>query len=583
MTLGPFVSFHLRQILAVPDAMLLTTSQTKTKQKAAGFRPAFKGARLIRLSLTMHRAAIAIILACTPLFAACDDRANEAAQYAAMGAAQLEAGNLAEARENAQQAIIARDDIADHFILLGRIELQDGKLPSAFNAFSRALDLQADNLEVLQAIAELGLQVGRLSEAEEAADRMLLLFPGALRAMLVKGFLAIEAGRLKDAERYANDILAQNPNDEGGVILSARLLALKGDFESAANTVTRTREVVGDTEALNATLLEIYRAQGNAQGMRSEFPKVIAAAGQDSNYQIDFVNFLYKTGNMTMARTEAAKAIAAKPNDPMRLALLNNLFLEYDRSPLSPAQLSTMAETGTLATRLALARFFFDTAQFKEVRSLLAQPLAEGSIEAQALEARIALAEGRVQEADKQINAVLAVDPRNPDALIARAERRLAARKFDAAIEDANIVVSDAPQEYAGYAALANAYLAKGSEIRARQVFERGVDFLSQSELLAARYEAYLRKVGDSARIVSLYGDLAAAKPSSEKAWRQFARVCEEFGNRVCKAKIERGLAAAGRSFVIDEPPGTPRTRGLFARITPEQICRSSGGVCTGT
>lgn len=530
----------------------------------------------------MHRAAIAIVLACTPLLAACDDRVNEAAQYAAMGAAQLEAGNLQEARENAQRAIIARDDVADYFVLLGRIELQDGKLPSAFNAYSRALDLQADNLEILQAIAELGLQVGRLNEAEEAADRMLLLFPGALRAMLVKGFLAIEAGQLEDAKRYANEILAQNPNDEGGVVLSARLLALQGNFESAVETVTRAREAVGDTEALNATLLEIYRAQGNAKGMRAEFPKVIAAAGEDSKYQIDFVNFLYKTGNITMARAEAAKAIAAQPNDPMQLSLVSNLFLEYDRSPMSPAQLSAMAEAGTLATRLALSRFYFDTAQYAEARNLLAQPLAEGSVDALALEARIALAEGRVQELDSRINSVLALDPRNPDALLARAERRLAARKFDAAIEDANIVVSDAPQEYAGYAALANAHLAKGSEIRARQVFERGVDFLSQSGVLAARYEAFLRKVGDRARIVSLYGDLATAKPSSEKAWQEFARVCEEFGNRVCKAKVERGLAAARRSFVIDDPPGTPESRGLFARITPEQICRSSGGVCTG-
>lgn len=583
MTLGRFAILHPRHMPAVHDAMSLTTSQTKTKRKAAGSLPTYMGAPLIRPYLTMNRAAMAILLACTPLLSACDDRVNEAAQYAAMGAAQLEAGNLQAARENAQQAIIARDDVADYFVLLGRIELQDGKLPSAFNAFSRALDLQTDNLEILQAIAELGLQVGRLNEAEEAADRMLLLFPGALRAMLVKGFLAIDAGRLEDAERYANEILAQNPNDEGGVILSARLLALQGNFDSAVDTVTRARDVLGDSEALNATLLEIYRAEGNARGMRAEFPKVIAAAGEDSNYQIDFVNFLYKTGNITMARAEAVKAIAAEPNDPMGLALLNDLFLEHDRSPLSPAQLSTMAESGTLATRLALARFYFDTAQYKEARRLLAQPLAEGSVDAQALEARIALAEGRVQESDRHINSVLALDPRNPDALVARAERRLKARRFDAAIEDANIVVSDAPQEYAAYAALANAHLAKGSEIRARQVFERGVDFLSQSEILAARYEAFLRRAGDRARILSLYGDLARAKPSSERAWQEFARVCGEFGNRVCAAKVERGLAAARRSFVIDDPPGTPQSRGLFARITPEQICRSSGGVCTDT
>ena len=526
---------------------------------------------------------MALTMACSLTLASCSDRASEAAEYAAIAQAQLEAGNLNEARENVQQAIITRDDVADYFVLLGRIELQSGKLPSAFNAYSRALDLQADNLEILQAIAELGLQTDRLSEAEEAADRMLLLFPGSSRAMLVKGFLAIEAGRLEEAERFSSEILALNPNDEGGAILAARILALKGQFQDAVAAVLKTREAIGETEALNATLLEIYRAQGNAKGMREAFPKVIAAAGEDSNYQVDFVNFLYKTGNEAVARAEAAKAIAAQPNDRTRLTLLTSLFHDYDLTPLSPAQLSSMAASGTRVTRMALARFYFDSGQYAQAKTLLARPLAEGVVEAQALAARILLAEGSVQESDKHINSVVAQDARNPDALVARAVRRLASGRIDAAIEDANVVVSDAPQEYAGYAALANAHLVKGSEVRARQVFERGVDFLPQSGILAARYEAFLRKVGDTARIVSLYGDLATAKPSSEKTWQEFARVCEEFGNRVCKAKIERGLATAKRSFVIDDPPGTPRARGLFARITPEQICRSSGGVCTGT
>lgn len=500
-----------------------------------------------------------------------------------MAEAQFSAGDVDQARENIQRAIIARDDVAAYFVLLGRIELQSGKLPSAFNAYSRALDLQADNLEVLQAIAELGLQTDRLTEAEEAADRMLLLSPGSARAMLVKGFLAIESNRLDDARRFAGQIAAQDPTDEGGAILTARVQALDGDFNGAATTTLRTIDAVGDTEALNATLLEIYRAQGNAAGMQQAFPKVIAAAGKSSKYQLDFVNFLYKTGQLQAARAEAIKAIEAQPNDTAMHKALRELFVEYDPSPLSDAQRGQIAMTGTRATQLSMARLYFDTGQLKNAQAMLERLLAENAIEARALMARIALAQMDEKSADALAASVLAADPRNPDALVARALRRLAQGKIDAAIEDANIVVSDAPQEYGGHAALANAHLAKGSKVRAQQIFERGIDLLPQSELLTERYEAFLRKVGQSSRIVSLYGDLAAAKPSSVKAWRQFGRVCAQFGDRVCHVKVQRGIANAARSFVIDEPPGTPRARGIFARITPEQICRSSGGVCTGS
>jgi tetratricopeptide (TPR) repeat protein len=513
----------------------------------------------------------------------CSDRFDKAAELAAMAEAQFAGGNIEEARQNIQRAIIARDDVAAYFILLGRIELQSGKFPSAFNAYSRALDLQADNLEVLQAIAELGLQTDRLQEAEEAADRMLLLSPGSTRAMLVKGFLAIEANRLDDARRFADLIAAQDPTDEGGAILTARLQALDGDFAGGAATMLRTIAAVGDTEALNATLLEIYRAQGNAAGMRKAFPKVIAAAGKDSRYQLDFVNLLYKIGDIGAARNEAIRAIEAQPNDPVRHRALRQIFLEYDTAPLSDAQRDFFARSGTRATQLSLARFYLDSGQYEAARTMLARLAGEGAVEAQALSARIAVAQKQEKEADALVSLVLASDPRNPDALIARANRRLSQRKIDAAIEDANIVVSDAPQEYGGYAALANAYLAKGSRVRAQQVFERGIDFLPQSELLTGLYESFLRKADERVRIVSLYGELASAKPSSAGIWQKLSRVCREFDDRVCEAKAERGLAAAKQSFVIDEPPGTPRARGLFARITPEQICRSSGGICTGS
>jgi predicted Zn-dependent protease len=209
--------------------------------------------------------------------------------------------------------------------------------------------------------------------------------------------------------------------------------------------------------------------------------------------------------------------------------------------------------------------------------------MAADALEAQALASRIMLARGDTKTADRLAAAVLEQDPRNPDALLTRSARRLATGKVDAAIEDANVIVSDAPQEYMGYVALANAHSAKGNDLRARQVFERGVDALPQSRLLVEVYAHFLRRVGDAVRLKSLYADLAAATPSSVAVLRSLARVCAETRDAACSAKAARGLEFAGRSYLVDDPPGTPRARGLFARITPEQICRTTGGVCTAS
>lgn len=532
----------------------------------------------------LRRVAILLLAPGVLALTGCNDRESEAAEAAAIASAQLEAGNLVDAKQSIQRAIIARDDVADYFILLGRIHLAAGEPSGAFNAYSRALDLQADNLEILQNIAELGLATDRLSEADEAASRMLLLFPGSTRAMLVKGFIAIDKGQLDVARKFGDDILAINAADQGGAILSARVSAIQGRFDEAAQEIESARGSSLDAEALDATLLEIYRAQGNVKGLREVFPKVVAVAPKGTTqYHLDYINFLYKIGAVQAARAEASKVIANGPNDIRSLSGLTRLFHEYDREPLTNAQIEALAQAGTRTTQVILARYYLETRQLNVALNITRRPVGEGVVEAQGLVSRVLLASGKSADAQRMAEQVLRLDPRNFDALLTRSAIRLASGEVDRALEDANIVVSDAPEEYAGYVALAKAQMAKGSQVRARQVYERGIDVLPQSAPLAAEYRAFLRQIGSPTRVMSLYGDFAAASPSSLMAARLYLAVCEEANDPVCLIKAQRAVDQAKRSFLIDDAPGAPKNRGLFSRITPEQICRASGGVCTAS
>ncbi len=446
---------------------------------------------LARLSLRLLLPALLV-----GAVAGCSDPLQRAADSASLAQSQLAAGDLDDARENVRRAITARDDVAEYYVLLGRIEMQAQRPASAFNAYSLALDLQADNPEILQGVAELGLQTGRIREAKEAAERILLLTPNATRAMLVKGFIAIDEGQLDDAKQMATEILALNPSDEGGTILSARIDALQGNADKALADVKRAIGVVGSTTALNVTLLEIYRMQGNAKGMQSVFPDILKALDSNIDFRIDYINLLYRMGQAASARAEAIKAIQASPNNGDLYQKLRDLWLEYDRKPLAAAQIDYIAESGTRAAQLSLARFHYIAGDYSAARRLLAVPLAGQILEAQGLMARIRLAQGDGPGAEKLANQVLAQDPANGDALLVRSARNLAKRQIDLAIEDANIVVADAPSDYAGYVALAKAYEAKSSIIRARQIFERGMDALPQSRELADEFQQFLLRTG---------------------------------------------------------------------------------------
>lgn len=525
---------------------------------------------------------LALLLLGAPL-GGCQDPFQSAAADASLADSQLAAGNLDEARESIRRAIAARDDVAAYYVLLGRIELQAQRPASALNAYLLAADLQADNPEILQSIAELGLQTGRVREASDAADRMLLLAPGSPRAMLVKGFIAIDNGRLDEAERLGSEILALNPDDEGGLILSARVEALRGNVAAARTRVERAVAALGPTDALSITLLEIYRVEGDANAMREVFPRIVEAMADDSSFRADYINLLYKTGDVSAARREILRAIQLKPNDRSLWASLTSLWLEYDRRPFAEGQIAFFAESGTRTAQLSLARFYLDIDEPRIAQRLIARPDASGVPEARALKARILLALRDVKAADKLAVSILAADPREKDALLVRSARHLAKGNIDRAIEDANLVVAEAPEEFLGYIALANAYAAQKNDLRARQVFERGSNALPQNRMLADAYAKFLLERGDTRRAVSLYQDLGLAKPSSTSTWSRFAQMCRSFGDGSCARRATDGLARAQASIAIDPPPGTPHRRGLFARITPEQICASTGGLCTGS
>ena len=191
------------------------------------------------------------------------------------------------------------------------------------------------------------------------------------------------------------------------------------------------------------------------------------------------------------------------------------------------------------------------------------------------------LARGNYRTAFAIARDVLEDDPRNEDALLVQSAQSLAHQRFRDAIEDASVVVSDSPKNPIAYAQLAKAYAAEGNDVRARQVFEQGMDALPQSGLLASHYKRLLLKWGDEERALSIDKEVALASPSSTKSWTMFLQTCTRSRDTACGKVARDGLARAKMSFLVDDAPGTPRRRGLFARITPEKICAPTGGICT--
>lgn len=493
---------------------------------------------------------------------ACKSPAERAAELAAQADAQANAGDLVAAQKAILEAIALRDDIPAYQQLLGVISLKAGNQGDAYRAFSRALDIDPTNMTALAYVANLGVQVGQINRAEEAADRLLTLDPDALPGMQVKGMIALARDRDDEALRIGDRMLALRPGDEAGTIIKARALAKQGQFDAALALLDSATE----SPVLLVNKLNIYRNLRRPEAMADILARLEQRDAMSAALRLDQVNLLYRLGRTDAAR-RAAVALLREGAAPESYRALQRLWWEYDKAPLSAASAGDAARWKDPAAvqqtiRYLLARGDLATAQVViRAAPATARPLLAS------LDARLLAASGQGAQASKAAEALLDKDPQDVDALLVRALIALDAGKPGPAVEAAQLARANDPANAESYIILARIAQAEDQAWRARHAFEEGVKALPQNFLLLERYTQFLHQSGDKGRAVSVARAFARATPSSVRAWSFLAEQCRWAEDEGCLQGALAGQKNAETTYLVDDPPGTARNRGLFGRI----------------
>jgi predicted Zn-dependent protease len=517
------------------------------------------------------------------LLVSCADRQQEAAVAAQQSIAAFESGNLAEAERLARLAVQKRDSEVTYWQLLAAISMRQDRLLEAYQAYSRVIELDASNLEALQIVSEIGFQIGDYRRSEEMADRILVLDANSTRALLVKGLVALEKGKAKEANEQAQAILKLNSRDEFGIILVARANALQGKFAEAVAFIESRIPIAERTEASLITLIELNRRVGDFSAISQAYAALIAKRPEDGQTILDYAQILYRGGNNAEARSRIYGAITAKPATYTLITTAAQIWADYDQTPLSPAQLKQISQTGSPLLRIETARYFIGRNDAQPVSSLL-QPLltsedAQTRLEAAALNAHSLLLTGKARQAEAAINDILTDDQANDEARLVRSMIRQKRGDLAGALEDAQLVVSNMPENERARTLLASIIMQRDGKTRALQSLEEGFGAMPQSNAMAQTYTEFLVREGMAPRAIDVGRRFSRANPSSVKGWQMLLGLCRAGQDSSCASQALAGLREAQSVFTIDTRPGTPRRGGLFGNLKVD--CGSKGPRCT--
>ena len=172
-------------------------------------------------------------------------------------------GNLKDAELSLRKAIKLNPDFAEGFSNLGNILKDLGNLKDAELSLRKAIKLNPDFADAHINLATLLIDLGKLKEAENSYKKAIKLNPNFALSYSNLGFILINNEKLKEAEICIRKAIELKPHYANAHRNLGICLYLKGDKESALNSIIKAN-LLDSKELSIRILLGIFQKENNS-------------------------------------------------------------------------------------------------------------------------------------------------------------------------------------------------------------------------------------------------------------------------------------------------------------------------------
>lgn len=318
--------------------------------------------------------------------------------------------------------------------------LAEDKVAEAIVEYRAAAQLAPDSSEIHRKLGEAYLKnqdaVGAFREFVQAAD----LAPDDIDAQLRAGQVLLLVGSFDDARARADKVLEKVPGNVEALILKGNSLAALKDFRGALNQV---QEAIKSDPARGigyARLGALQFAQGDLIQAEAAFKRAAALDAESAAPRMALANLYWSSGRRQEAEDAIKEAVRLEPTNVLPNQALALLYLGTNRLDEAEAPLRAVAEhAGTYEGQLTLADYYTSRKRLDEAKALYQEvaKTRDGYALATLRLASLGMMQGDRASADRLIDEILAKDPNQVDALVARAQLQLADGNLEAALATA--------------------------------------------------------------------------------------------------------------------------------------------------
>lgn len=422
--------------------------------------------------------AVLLLTLALPLLAACTPMEEKRDAHMTKARSMEQEGRCAEAVQEAQEAMALDPSYAGGHLLIARCAIKDNKPETAAENFNRALELDPDSLDALLGLGRIALLSNHIREAADYAHKAEALGDDSLELTVIRAGILMKQDKYAEAKPLLEKALALAPRNEETIVGLAAAQFHTGEIAKAKELLTSSLKELPGSTAITSLLLTLAVREKDYPTAESYLRQLMAADPEDQNLVLQLSELHILAGKPDEARQLLTDFLGKHPaalSVRMRLAEMEVARRQYDAAlallDAAPEQSGALAldKAGVL---LRAGRIDQGIAL---LQTLAADPKAD---KAAAERARMGLVEvymqqGKPEEAEKELNAVLAANPDNMIALFTRGRLHLGQKRAAAAVADLERVVKAQPDNLQAAIAMAEAAYSNGDPALAEALITR--------------------------------------------------------------------------------------------------------------
>lgn len=400
---------------------------------------------------------------------------------------------------------------------LARIDIAEDKADNAKKRFERLIEVQPAKVDAYLLLAELQARTGAsASDIQATLERGLKANPASLSVKLAMARFHVSQREIPKALAIVQEVVTANPNDSLALGILAEIQLEAGDRQQAAASLNRLIALQPRAPEPLVALANVQTLDGNRSGASQTLRRALTIQPDFLPAQQQLVALLAQDRKFNEAIVVAREVQAQRPDDARGFAMEGDLSLAQEKWAEAAKAFETAfskAPSGELAGRLHAARSRDGKGAMADKELAQWIEANPSDVVARGYRAERAIAEQRLEDAEKDYREILTVNPDNALTLNNLAWVAGQLGRADA-IKLAERGLSLAPDNAAVLDTLGVLLMKKGEHDRGLAMLERAVELAPRSGALKVNLVNAYIQLGKKDQARSKLDELLAEAPA---------------------------------------------------------------------